>query len=50
MIRIALRAGMVLFVDFFQAGDVDVGVDLGSSNVHVAEHFLDASQIGSAGK
>ena len=37
------------FVDFFQAGDVDVGVDLGGGNIGVAEHLLDTPQVGSAG-
>ena len=45
-----LGSGVEFFVDFFQAGDVHVGVDLGGSNVHVAKHFLDTPQVGSAGE
>ena len=37
-------------VDFFQAGDVDVSVDLGGGHVDVAEHFLNGAEIGTAGE
>ena len=37
-----------LFVDLFEAGAVDVGVDLGCCDVGVAQHFLDDAEVGSA--
>ena len=45
-----LSVRMKLFMHLFEAGDVDVGVDLGSGDVHVAEHFLDGPEVGSAGE
>ena len=39
-------AGVELAVDVFEAFLVDVGVDLGGSDVGVAEEFLDDAQVG----
>ena len=38
-----LAVWVEFFVDLFEVGDVDVGVDLGGGDVDVAEHFLDAA-------
>jgi hypothetical protein len=35
-------------VDLFEAGLVDVGVDLSGGDAGVAEHLLDLAQVGSA--
>jgi hypothetical protein len=43
-------SGVELLVDFSQSLLVDVGIDLRGGNVDVAEHFLDASQVGAAGE
>ena len=37
---------MKLLVDLFEVGVGDVGVDLGSADVGVAEHSLDGAEVG----
>ena len=44
--RGGLSAGVELGVDPFQAGPVDVGVDLGGGDGGVAQQLLDHSEIG----
>jgi len=44
-----LAVGVEFVVDFLEVRDVHMGVDLGGGDVHVAEHLLNAAQIGSAG-
>ena len=39
---------MIFFVYFAEMFLIDVGVDLGGGNIGVAEHFLDAAQVGAA--
>jgi len=41
---------MVLLVDRLQAGRIDVCVNLRGGDIHVSEHFLNASQVGPAGE
>lgn len=38
--------GVEFFVDFFEVGVGDVGVDLGGADVGVAEHGLDGAEVG----
>ena len=38
-------AGEVLVVDFFEAGLLDMGVDLGGGDAGMAQHGLDGPQI-----
>lgn len=37
--------GVEFFVDFFEVGIGDVGVDLGSADVGMAEHGLDGAEV-----
>jgi hypothetical protein len=41
---------MVFSVNSFQAVVVYMGVNLGSSNVGMTEHFLEGAQVGAAGQ
>ncbi len=41
-----LGAGVEFFVDEPKAVAVDVGINLGGGDIDVAEHLLDASQVG----
>ena len=41
---------MKLAVNAFEAVGIDVGVDLGSGDVGVAEHFLNDAQLGTVGQ
>ena len=45
-----LWAGVEFFVDKSEAVAVNVGVNLSSGNIDMAEHFLDASKVGAASK
>ncbi len=38
--------GVKFLVDFFEVGVGDVGVNLGSADVGVAEHSLDGAEVG----
>ena len=44
-----LGTGMILAMDAFELGFIDMGVDLGSGQVGMAEEFLDDPQIRPSG-
>lgn len=42
---VSFGVGVEFFVDFFEVGVGDVGVDLGGADVGVAEHGLDGAEV-----